>query len=97
MTCSPSNVSIMINLNNYMDFMFSIMLASAFSFQIPIIIYFLTKFKIISKESLSNKRSYIFIFSFILGMVLTPPDVISQILLAIPIWLLFELGLLFSK
>ena len=97
MTCAPSNVTIMISLTSYMDFMFAIMLASGFSFQIPIIIYIITKCEIISKNNLAKKRSYVFILSFIIGMVLTPPDVVSQVLLAIPIWLLFELGLFFSK
>ncbi|HIH2762548.1 MAG TPA: twin-arginine translocase subunit TatC [Candidatus Azoamicus sp. MARI] len=97
MTCSPSNVTIMISINNYMDFMFTIILACGLSFQIPIIINLIIKMDIISKNSLKEKRSYIFIFAFILGMLLTPPDVISQITLAIPIWLLFELGLFFSK
>ena len=50
-----------------------------------------------STESLSKKRPYIIVFAFILGMILTPPDVISQILLALPIWLLFEFGLLLAK
>ena len=97
MTCAPSNVTIMISLTSYMDFMFAIMLASGISFQIPIVIYIITKCDIISKNDLTQKRSYVFISSFILGMILTPPDVVSQILLAIPIWLLFEIGLFFSK
>jgi len=97
MTCSPSNVSVMISITNYMEFMFAIMLASGFSFQIPIVIYFITRFGIIAKDDLAKKRSYVFIMSFILGMLLTPPDVISQVLLAIPIWLLFEVGLFFSR
>jgi len=97
MTCAPSNVTIMISLTSYMDFMFAIMLATGLSFQIPIIIYIITKCNIISKKSLSEKRSYVFILSFILGMILTPPDVVSQVLLAIPIWLLFEIGLFFSN
>ncbi|HIH2762215.1 MAG TPA: twin-arginine translocase subunit TatC [Candidatus Azoamicus sp.] len=97
MTCFTSNVTIMISINNYMDFMFTIILACGLSFQIPIIINLIIKMDIISKNSLKEKRSYIFIFAFILGMLLTPPDVISQITLAIPIWLLFELGLFFSK
>ncbi len=96
-TCSPSNVVIMFSITNYMNFMFTIMLACSFSFQIPIIIYFLIKLNFISKTNLIKRRSYIFVFSFVLGMILTPPDVISQILLAIPIWLLFEIGLFFSK
>jgi sec-independent protein translocase protein TatC len=77
--------------------MLSIMLACGISFQIPLIIFIITKIDLISKKDLSNKRSHVIIFAFIIGMLLTPPDVISQILLAIPIWLLFEFGLFFSK
>jgi sec-independent protein translocase protein TatC len=54
-------------------------------------------FEISSVESLSRKRPYIIVLAFILGMILTPPDVISQILLAVPIWLLFELGLFLAR
>ncbi len=97
LNCAPSNVNIMIGLDYYMDFMFTIILASGLSFQIPIIINFIIRTNIISKNELYKKRAHIIIISFILGMILTPPDVISQILLAIPIWLLFEIGLFFSK
>lgn len=97
MTCAPSNVVIMISINNYINFMFNIMMASGFSFQIPIIINFIIKSKIINKKELSKRRPFIIIIAFILGMLLTPPDVISQIMLAIPIWLLFEIGMLFTK
>lgn len=97
MTCSPSNVIIMISINNYIEFMLSIILACGLSFQIPLVIYFLTSSGIVSKNDFIEKRSYVIIFAFILGMLLTPPDVISQILLAIPICLLFEVGLFFSK
>jgi sec-independent protein translocase protein TatC len=97
MTCSPSNVIIMISINNYLDFMFTLMISCGFSFQIPIVIFSIIKMEIVSKDTLIKNRSYVFILSFILGMILTPPDVLSQILLAIPIWLLFELGLYLSK
>lgn len=97
MTCSPSNVVVMISISNYIEFMSSIILACGISFQIPLVIYFFTSTGIISKKEFVEKRSYVIIFAFILGMLLTPPDVVSQILLAIPIWFLFELGLFFSK
>jgi sec-independent protein translocase protein TatC len=87
----------MIGLDHYMEFIFTIMLTTALSFQIPVIIKFIIKFNIISKKSLIEKRSHIIVFAFIIGMLVTPPDVISQILLAIPICILFELGLLLSK
>jgi len=63
------------------------------AFEVPIITLIIIIFEISTVESLSKKRPYIIVIAFILGMVLTPPDIISQILLAIPIWLLFELGL----
>ncbi len=94
---SPANVSVMTDITSYMDFMFSITFACGVAFQVPIVIHFVIKLGLITKEEFSNKRSYIIIFAFVLGMLLTPPDVISQILLAIPIWLLFEFGLFVSK
>jgi len=97
MSCSPHNVMVMTDITSYMDFMFTIMLACGVSFQIPILINSIIRFGIITKKELAEKRSYVFIFSFILAMLLTPPDVLSQILLAIPIWLLFEFGLFVSK
>lgn len=94
---SPVNVSVMTDITSYMDFMFSIMVACGLAFQVPIIIHLLIRLNFVTKEELSYKRSYVFILSFVLGMFLTPPDVVSQVLLAIPIWLLFEIGLLVSK
>lgn len=97
LTCSPSNINIMINIENYLDFMFTIILGTALSFQIPLIIKCITKFDIISKKELTEKRPYVIILAFTIGMLLTPPDVISQVLLAIPLCILFEIGLLTSK
>jgi sec-independent protein translocase protein TatC len=63
---------------------------------VPIITFLTIFFGISTVESLSKKRPYIIVVAFIIGMILTPPDVISQVLLAVPIWLLFEIGLLFA-
>lgn len=97
MTCAPSNVTIMISIDNYINFMFNIMIASGCSFQIPVAINFIIKNEITTKKELSKKRPYIIILAFIIGMILTPPDVISQILLAVPIWFLFEIGLFVNR
>ncbi|HFL8794754.1 MAG TPA: twin-arginine translocase subunit TatC [Candidatus Azosocius sp. HAIN] len=96
-TCSSTSITVMTDISNYLDFIISISIATGISFQIPIITILIIKLNVIKKKDLSNKRKYIIILAFILGMLLTPPDVISQILLAIPIWLLFEIGLLLSK
>lgn len=95
--CAPSNVKIMIGIENYMDFIFTITISSSLAFQIPLIIKLITKLEIISKENLKQKRAYIIVIIFIIAMLLTPPDVISQIILAIPILILFEIGLIISK
>ncbi len=94
---SPTNIKIMISIDNYTTFMITLMLTSALSFQIPLIIKIATKINIISINTLKKKRPYAILMAFILGMILTPPDVISQIILAIPIWLLYEIGIKISK
>lgn len=95
--CAPTNVKIMISIENYMDFIFTIIISTSITFQIPLIIKLITNLEIIDKKTLKEKRSYIIIIIFTLAMLLTPPDVISQIILAIPILILFEIGLLISK
>ena len=82
---------------NFHNFAIKIFFAFGLAFEVPIITFLIVMLGISSTESLSKKRPYIIVFAFILGMILTPPDVISQILLALPIWLLFEFGLLLAK
>ncbi len=73
------------------------MLAFGVMFQAPIVVLLAVRFGVISTESLKKKRPYIMTALLILAAILTPPDVISQIMLAVPTWLLFELGLLLAK
>lgn len=78
------------------DFITRMMLVFGLSFQLPLICYLLVRLSILSYGRLKQSRPYVIVAAFIIGMVLTPPDVISQILLALPLCLLFELGLLAS-
>jgi sec-independent protein translocase protein TatC len=94
--CAPKNVNVMTDLGNFLDFITVISISAGIAFQIPVIINIMLRFKIVTKASLKNFRRYFIVLAFILGMLLTPPDVISQILLAIPMIILFELGILFS-
>jgi len=64
-------------------------------FELPVFLYSLIKLNVFSKDYLKKKRPYVFVFSFVLGMLLTPPDVVSQIFLSVPIFLLFEFCLFF--
>lgn len=93
---APRGVTVMLDIASYLDFVVTIALASGLAFQIPIITILLIRFNIMSKQQLTAKRRHIIVLALILGMLLAPPDVISQILLAIPMWVLFELGLILS-
>ena len=96
-TTVPSNITIMTDINHYLDFILKLFFAFGISFEIPIATILLIKSNFITIEKLSSNRPYIILFAFFVGMLLTPPDVISQILLAIPVWVLFEIGLVLGK
>ena len=87
----------MTDISSYLNFVIKLLVAFGLAFQMPIVIFTLVKSEITSIEALSNARPYIIIGCFIFGMLLTPPDIISQTLLAVPTWTLFELGLLGAR
>ncbi len=93
----PTDVAIMTDINRYLDFVLKLFFAFGLAFEIPIVAVLLIWAGITTVERLKQKRPYIIVGCFIFGMLLTPPDVISQSLLAIPMWLLFELGVFFSQ
>ena len=94
---APEGILVMTDISRYLDFVLSMMFAFSFAFEIPVFIFLLIWSGVSSPESLSAKRPYVIIGCFTVGMFLTPPDVISQTLLAIPAWLLFEGGLLMAR
>lgn len=94
---APEGVLMMTDMGHYLEFVFKLMLAFGLTFQAPVILIALMASGILSSQSLMAKRPHIIVGSFVLGMLLTPPDVISQILLALPLWGLFELGLWIGK
>ncbi len=96
-TTAPDGVQIMTDINHYLDFIIKLFFAFGVSFEIPVATFLLVRSGIISADKLSQNRPYIILLAFFFGMLLTPPDVISQILLAVPIWLLFESGLMLSR
>ena len=93
---APQGVEISTDISSFLNFVIKIFFAFGLAFEVPIITLIIILLGISDVKSLSKKRPYIIVSAFILGMILTPPDVISQILLAIPIWLLFEVGLLLA-
>ena len=93
----PANVQVMTDINSYLDFVLKLFLAFGIAFEMPIAAVILIWTGVTSSDALAKKRPYIIVGCFIFGMLLTPPDVISQSLLAIPMWLLFELGVFFGR
>lgn len=93
----PENVQVMTDINSYLDFVLKLFLAFGIAFEMPIAAVILIWTGVTSPNALAKKRPYIIVGCFIFGMLLTPPDVISQSLLAIPMWLLFELGVFFGR
>jgi sec-independent protein translocase protein TatC len=91
---APEGVAVMTDISRYLDFVLTMFLAFGFAFEVPIATLLLVRTGAVTVESLVAKRPYIIVGAFVVGMVLSPPDVISQTLLAVPMWLLFELGIL---
>lgn len=94
---APAGVAIMTDINQYLDFVLKMFLAFGIAFEIPIATTLLAWSGIASADSMAAKRPYVIVGCFIVGMLLTPPDVISQLLLALPTWLLFELGIVMAR
>ena len=94
---APEGISVMPDIRSYLDFVLKLFFAFGLSFEIPIAVVILSWMGVVEPDNLAKKRPYVFVLCFLLGMLLTPPDIISQTLLAIPMWLLFEIGILFGR
>ncbi|MGR0278224.1 twin-arginine translocase subunit TatC [Marinomonas dokdonensis] len=96
-TVGPGEVTVMTDINNYLNFVLKLFFAFGVTFEIPVATYLLIKAGVTNVAALSKKRPYIFLGCFVIGMLITPPDIFSQTLLAIPMFLLFELGLIAGR
>lgn len=93
----PEDIQVMTDINQYLNFVLKLFFAFGVAFEIPIATFLLIYSGATSVESLSRKRPYVILGCFVVGMLLTPPDVVSQSLLAVPMYLLYEVGLLFGR
>lgn len=93
----PEGVAVMTDIRSYLDFVLKLFFAFGLSFEIPIAVVILSWVGAVNPDELAKKRPYVFVLCFVLGMLLTPPDIISQTLLAVPMWLLFEVGIFFGR
>ena len=94
---APDGVEVQTDISKFLDFITTIIFAFGLAFEVPIATVLVVWTGLTTPKKLSKARPYVFLGAFVVGMFLTPPDIISQTLLAVPVYLLFELGILMSK
>jgi sec-independent protein translocase protein TatC len=91
---SPQSIAVTPDIENYLDFVMSMCLAFGATFEVPVVVVVLVRMGIVSVAKLKDIRPYVIVGAFVIAAIVTPPDVVSQFSLAIPMWLLYEMGLL---
>jgi sec-independent protein translocase protein TatC len=90
-------VAVMTDINKYLDFVLTLFVAFGITFEVPVVVVVLVRMGMVSVEKLREIRSYVVVGAFVIGAIFTPPDVVSQIMLAVPLWLLYELGIVVAS
>ena len=96
-TYAPDGVTMMTDIDKYLSFVLSMFLAFGITFEVPVIVIVLVRMRVVTIAKLKAIRSYVIVGAFVVGAIFTPPDVVSQLLLAVPLWLLYELGMLMAR
>ena len=91
---APVGVAVMTDINKYLDFVITMFLAFGITFEVPIVVIALAYTGMVEIHQLREARPYVIVGAFVIGAIFTPPDVVSQIMLAVPLWLLYELGVI---
>lgn len=94
---APEGVAWMTDIDKYLSFVLTTFIAFGVTFEVPVVVIVLVRVGIITIEKLKEIRPYVIVGAFVVGAIFTPPDVISQVMLAVPLWLLYELGILLSR
>jgi sec-independent protein translocase protein TatC len=94
---TPRNVALLPDIGQYLDFAMQLLLAFGLAFEVPVIVVVLVRFNLYTLAQLKAARRYVIVLAFVVAMILTPPDIFSQFLLAIPLCLLYELGLVIAS
>ena len=94
---APKSISVAPDIDKYLSFVLTMFIAFGVTFEVPVVVVLLVKFGIVSIEKLKEVRSYVIVGAFVVAAVVTPPDVLSQLLLAIPLCVLYEVGILFAR
>jgi len=91
---APAGVAVMTDISQYLDFVMTLFMAFGLAFEVPIAVVLMVRFGWVTIAQLKEVRSYVIVGAFIIGAVFTPPDIISQFMLAVPLWLLYEVGVM---
>lgn len=94
---APAGVAVMTDIGNYLDFVMTLFFAFGLAFQVPIAVVMMVRFGWVTINQLKEARGYVLVGAFVIGAIFTPPDIISQFMLAVPMWLLYELGIVVAK
>ena len=94
---APSGVAVMTDIDKYLSFVLSTFLAFGVTFEVPVIVIVLVMVGIVSVDKLKEVRPYVIVGAFVVGAIFTPPDMLSQFMLAVPLWLLYELGIVLAR
>jgi sec-independent protein translocase protein TatC len=90
---APEGVAVMTDINKYLDFVLTMFIAFGVTFEVPIVVVALAKMGVVEVKQFKEARPYVIVGAFVIAAVVTPPDVVSQIMLALPLWLLYEMGI----
>jgi len=94
---APQGVAVMTDIGKYLDFVLTLFLAFGVTFEVPVAVVILVKMGMVTVAKLKEIRPYVVVGAFVIGAIFTPPDVVSQIMLAVPLWILYEIGILVAQ
>ena len=94
---APTGVAVMTDISQYLDFVMSLFMAFGLAFEVPIAVVLVARFGWVTIKQLKEARSYVIVGAFVIGAIFTPPDIISQFMLSVPLWLLYEAGILVAQ
>jgi sec-independent protein translocase protein TatC len=94
---APAGVAVMTDISEYLDFVMTLFMAFGLAFEVPIAVVLIARFGWVTIAQLKEARSYVIVGAFIIGAIFTPPDIISQFMLAVPLWLLYEAGIVVAQ
>jgi sec-independent protein translocase protein TatC len=94
---APAGVQMMTDIDKYLSFVLTMFIAFGLTFEVPVVVIVLVRLGVVSLATLRSIRGYVIVGAFVVGAIFTPPDILSQVMLAVPLWLLYELGLLVAR